>query len=149
LPDRWHYADYQARPELQEFKKLSGILWAKSMGKVANELLDLKLSPKHGKGAVATKVLQNQKYDWRIWHSRLEEYFPSSDYCYNNSNSFLAESSKITFVDPEQEQPVRVVMVPKTLKTPRVIAVEPACMQYAQQTLMQSMVREIGNDPFN
>jgi hypothetical protein len=39
----------------------------------------------------------------------------------------------VTFDTPELEQPVKVVLVPKTLKGPRVIAEEPCCMQYVQQ----------------
>jgi hypothetical protein len=43
-------------------------------------------------------------------------------------------------VSPEQEPPVKVIFVPKTLKTPRVIASESSVMQYAQQATMGWLV---------
>jgi hypothetical protein len=46
----------------------------------------------------------------------------------------------VEFVEPEDEAPVRVVFVPKTLKSPRVIAIEPVCMQYTQQSLLKFLV---------
>jgi hypothetical protein len=44
--------------------------------------------------------------------------------------------------------PVRVITVPKTLKTPRIIAVEPTAMQYAQQGLLASIRSAIKEDGF-
>jgi hypothetical protein len=45
----------------------------------------------------------------------------------------------VTFVEPEAEIPVKVIPVPKTQKTPRIIAIEPTAMQYAQQALNGSI----------
>jgi len=42
--------------------------------------------------------------------------------------------------------PVKVITVPKTLKTPRIIAMEPAHNQYAQQSLLEILVEELEND---
>jgi len=50
---------------------------------------------------------------------------------------------EIQILEPGQELPVRVVLVPKTLKTPRVIAIEPTAMQYVQQGLMRLFVSGI------
>jgi hypothetical protein len=52
-------------------------------------------------------------------------------------------------LEPGAEPPVRVVTVPKTLKTPRIIAIEPLCMQYTQQSLLQPMVKSIESDPMS
>jgi hypothetical protein len=43
---------------------------------------------------------------------------------------------------------VRVVFVPKTQKTPRVIAVEPVCMQYAQQAYSKELVDGLERSPY-
>lgn len=43
-------------------------------------------------------------------------------------------------IEEDAEDPVRVVSVPKTAKTPRIIAIEPSCMQYAQQSLLEKIV---------
>jgi hypothetical protein len=130
-----------------KFAQVSRLIWNPMFGTLTEKLVSRTLVPNHGTGAVATKVLPNQKYHWKQWHQRLEEFFPSSAFCYNNYSNFLERSSEIAYADPDTEQPVRVVFVPKTLKTPRVIAVEPACMQYAQQALMAELVDEIESAP--
>jgi len=43
-----------------------------------------------------------------------------------------------------EEEPVKVVLVPKTQKSPRVIAMEPVCMQYAQQAFKALLVEGLG-----
>jgi hypothetical protein len=42
---------------------------------------------------------------------------------------------RVEFLAPEDEPPVRLVDVPKTQTTPRLIAIEPTCMQYVQQAI--------------
>jgi len=42
-------------------------------------------------------------------------------------------SDRLTFSEPGAEVPVHVTAVPKTLKTPRIIAMEPTCMMFVQQ----------------
>jgi hypothetical protein len=48
---------------------------------------------------------------------------------------------------PGVEIPVKVITVPKTLSTPRIIAVEPTVMQYAQQGLHDSFFRAVNSLP--
>nr|URG15151.1 MAG: RNA dependent RNA polymerase [Leviviridae sp.] len=50
-----------------------------------------------------------------------------------------------TVVQEGDELPVRVTCVPKTLKGPRIIAIEPVCMQYAQQALSAYVYERIEN----
>jgi hypothetical protein len=128
---------------LTRFGEVSKILWGRVLQRSEQKITELLHVPNHGSGATSLKVPHNQKYVWREWHERLESYFPSSDFCYNNSMSFLEESSKLTYLSPERERPVRVVFVPKTLKAPRVIGIEPACNQYTQQSLMSTIVRDL------
>jgi hypothetical protein len=90
--------------------------------------------PRHGPGATAEKISGNSKFKWRRWHDRLEPYFPLVDTAFPLGTPVDAKELKLTTIVPEtEEQPVRVTPVPKTLKGPRIIAIEPACMQYAQQ----------------
>jgi len=106
--------------------------------------------PHHGPGATAEHILGNQKWSFRRWHKRLERV--GFRYLrFGRAQSYLGEigtSGTVRvqgvwpeMVEPEDEQPVRVVFVPKTQVTPRVIAVEPVCMQYAQQALKDKLVR--------
>jgi len=96
-------------------------------------------TPRHGPRATAEGYTSNEKYRHLRWHDRLEPYFPLVDNCFTNSigeiNFESEELEAITIVSAGDEQPVKVVTVPKTLKAPRIIAVEPACMQFAQQAI--------------
>jgi hypothetical protein len=119
-------------PEIlyNEFIAVSDVLWG-------NAFADFNLQnilPRHGPGATAERKSGNQKYVWQFWHDRLEPYFPLVDAGFPLGIPDTAEELKIVKIVPEdEEQPVRVVFVPKTLKSPRVIAIEPCCMQFAQQ----------------
>jgi len=113
------------------FCHVASVLWD-------NSLVNIDLAtviPKHGPGATAERVSGNRKYVWGLWHDRLEPYFPvlESTYCVSALES--EEFEKVTIISKDQEQPVRVTPVPKTLKGPRIIAIEPSCMQYAQQAI--------------
>ena len=97
------------------------------------------LVPRHGSGATADRLLGNEKFDVKQWTTRLERYFPYGEYAIPNWRYYY-RLDQIDFLEPGAERPVRVVFVPKTLKTPRVIAIEPTCMQFVQQAVMQSLV---------
>jgi len=131
--------------ECVNFLKISKLLWGNVLFSLEKEIMGI--VPNHGPGAVAERQLPNQKYVWTQWHSRLEPFFPASDFCYHNSEAWLEESPKVEFLSPDQEPPVRVITVPKTLKTPRIIAIEPKCMQYTQQALMRGLVSVLERHP--
>jgi hypothetical protein len=117
-----------------EFANVSFVLWHNAFAD-----FDLQtLIPRHGPGQTAEKKLGNEKYSWRYWHERLEPYFPLYENAYPlGMPSDARELQLVTMLSADQEIPVRVVQVPKTLKAPRIIAIEPACMQYTQQGLRE------------
>jgi len=116
--------------ETAKFLAVSRLLW----GSAFRDFVPSSAIPQHGPGATADRISGNQKFLWRRWHDRLEHYFPLVDNGYPLGIPESAEELEIVTIIPEQdEQPVKVITVPKTLKSPRVIAIEPACMQYAQQ----------------
>jgi len=115
-----------------KFISVSAVLW----DNMVRTLVLAEAVPHHGPGATADKLAGNSKYVWRRWHERLEPYFPLVGSGYPLGLPEDSEELKVvSLVPPEQEQPVRVVTVPKTLKSPRIIAIEPCCVQYAQQGL--------------
>jgi hypothetical protein len=132
--------------EMANFRLLSDILWT-NLGRS----IDLtRCNPRHGPGATAERISGNRKYRWQRWHARLEPLFPLVPTAYplaifRDDTRFeeREEIKNVTIVPEEEEQPVRVVFVPKTLKTPRVIAIEPVCMQYAQQALRSVLYSSI------
>lgn len=118
-----------------EFSRVSAALWD-------NLWTDFSLDdviPKHGPGNVAERLLGNEKYSWRRWHGRLEPYFPLLECAYSPTLGEMCtaaeELKNVEVISESEEDPVRVTPVPKTLKGPRIIAIEPACMQYSQQGL--------------
>lgn len=134
---------------LDDFERLSGILWSEVLGDISFRIWNHDLVPKHGPGATAERISGNQKYNLKQWHTRLQEYFPFD--MYGIPSPCIIEGreiwSKVEFVEPDAEPPVRVITVPKTLKTPRIIAIEPVCNQYIQQALMEAFVEKLESKP--
>jgi len=128
------------REDYAEFRYISSVLWDSCISSVQ---LD-ECRPKHGPGATAEHISGNQKYSWQRWHERLEPYFPII------GNGFplgippdSLELNNVTFIPEADEQPVRVVTVPKTLRGPRIIAIEPCCMQFAQQGIRDVLYKRL------
>jgi len=102
--------------------------------------------PRHGPGATADRLRGNAKFDQVEWPTRLDEWFPVGDFLLPNWR-FRSNLKRVKMLDPGAERPVRVTFVPKTALTPRVIAIEPTCMQYAQQAVMRALVPALEADP--
>lgn len=102
--------------------------------------------PRHGPGATTDGLVGNQKFTLAQWTERLEEYFPAGEFIIPNWRYYL--EAEPHFLTPEQEPPVRVTLVPKTLKTPRVIAIESTAMQYAQQAVLRALKDGIDQDDY-
>jgi len=103
-------------------------------------------TPRHGPGATADGISGNQKFLWQRWHDRLEPFFPLLGNAYSLGAYDSEVLEKLTIVPEDQEQPVKVVTVPKTHKGPRVIAIEPCCMQFVQQGIRDALYRVIESD---
>jgi hypothetical protein len=97
------------------------------------------LVPRHGPGATADRLRGNAKYSIRQWPLRLESMFPYGDYALPQLADH-DELDRVQFLEPGAEVPVKVTPVPKTDKTPRIIAEEPTGMQYLQQALCFQVV---------
>jgi len=125
--------------DIDRFTDLCHHLWG--------DLLPYKLcledtSPKHGPGSTAERISGNQKYVPLVWHDRLEPYFPLFHNAFSSESAIgSAEFENVTIVEAQKELPVRVITVPKTLKAPRIIALEPVCMQYTQQALSKLLMK--------
>ncbi len=128
--------------DLKAFATVSRVIWSDVLSGVPFGDPRPELIPKHGPGATAERVLGNAKYSSNRWHRRLNDLFPFDHYgnCFSVGQMEGAEGIDVDIIEPEDELPVRVVFVPKTLKTPRVIAIEPVCMQYVQQALLNHLV---------
>lgn len=105
------------------------------------------LIPKHGPGSTQEKVFGNQKFDPSNYSvsKTFERNFPLGEFFFNSEESYLNFDKEVKI--SVQSEPVRVVPVPKTLKTPRIIALEPVAKQYMQQALKSLVVDEIERNP--
>jgi hypothetical protein len=133
-----------SQEQVSDFSRVSQLLWSSVLSSVDREVFDGTIVPRHGPGATADRLKGNSKFNQHEWPSRLEAYFPQGEYLFPNWRLYDATYSNM--LEPGAERPVRVVSVPKTLKTPRIIAIEPTCMQYVQQGISEKLVSAIQND---
>ncbi len=136
-------ADISRRPqENEDFHRISRLLWADLFSAVDNSIANYEVLPKHGPGATADRLKGNQKFNQTEWTDRLEKVFPAGDFLLP-SWKYIDNLNHINWLEPGEERPVRVTLVPKTLKTPRIIAIEPTAMQYAQQGILEAFEKAI------
>lgn len=113
------------------FDVVAGILWS-GLEDSSGSLLG---SPgRFGSGATAERFKRNERYNALRWTERLEPFFPSSSFLVSRPD-LTDILDRIQFDSERDELPVRVVQVPKTLKTPRTISVEPSYMMLCQQSV--------------
>jgi len=135
---------------LRDFKRISSMLFGEALQKVDRDIYWGRLFPKHGPGAVADKLSSNAKWNLRTWTSRLQRAMPAETHLLPNRSFKWGDRlvGNVNVLEPGSEIPVRVITVPKTLKTPRIIAIEPAAMQYAQQAVLRNILSAIKEDGF-
>jgi len=136
---------------LEDFVRVSGMLYGEVFDKLERDLQFGRLIPKHGPGAVADRLTVNGKWNQRTWTTRLQQAGMSAE-------EFLIANQKpervsklreeLDILEPGAEMPVRVITVPKTIKTPRIIAIEPTAMQYVQQSLARGLLSALREDGF-
>jgi hypothetical protein len=119
-----------------DFKRVSDLLFRRLFSDMEIHIYDGDIVPKHGPGATADKLSGNSKYQLSTWTDRLEEIFPAGEFLIPNW-SFIDQYTDVNHLEPGDEIPVRVISVPKTQKTPRIIAIEPTAMQYVQQGVLE------------
>jgi hypothetical protein len=134
---------------VSDFKRVARLLFGTTFSRVDKLHAAGGLVPKHGPGATADRRRGNAKYSMSEWTSRLESGgFHSVDFLMPNQK-YWHRLTDVQFAEPGNERPSRVVAVPKTLKTPRIIAIEPTCMQYTQQAVAEPLVQSLENDSFS
>lgn len=118
-----------------DFQRISAMLFGKMFTEIDRKILFLEHMPRHGPGSTAERITGNRKYEQHTWPTRLDKYFPSREMLIPN-DKFISSLEEVDVLEPVDEIPVRIISVPKTLKTPRIIGIEPLAMQYAQQAIL-------------
>lgn len=133
-----HFRAHMSSMPWKEFQDVAFSVYGSLFNTLEKEVANFDLVPSHGPGAVADRLDHPERWEFPYWPERLEEVFPSWRYTRN-----LPEWGHVNIVSHNDELPVRVVAVPKTQSGPRIIAIEPSAMQYAQQALKASIAREV------
>nr|QDH86543.1 MAG: RNA-dependent RNA polymerase [Leviviridae sp.] len=131
--------------QYRDLERISSMLFGDVFSAIDREVYEGKIKPKHGPGATADKLMGNHKYRQGEWTLRLESIFSAFENLIP-SYRYIHSLDELEWLDPDAERPVRVITVPKTMKTPRIIAIEPTCMQYMQQGLMEKFVDYLESD---
>jgi hypothetical protein len=122
-----------------EFQRISDLLFSEVFTQMDRDVYYGYLLPRHGPGNTAERLSSNGKFRQRVWTRRLDRVFPIDRFLIPNHH-YIDELNEVDIREPGSELPVRVISVPKTMKTPRIIAIEPTCMQYTQQALLRSFL---------
>jgi hypothetical protein len=131
-----HIFDYS---KLQSFRRVSRIILSSITPSAIHEE---DLLPHHGPGSTFEKLIGNKKYFHKSfkWYQQLDKCFSQGLTTYP-SEEYL---SRCRLDNVEKSSPkVRVIHVPKTLKKPRIIAMEPVVMQMTQQSIKDFLVKRI------
>jgi len=132
-------ADKNLTPqEIEDFERICRLIYSGLFTDLDRKIYNGEAVPKHGPGSTADNTLGNKKYYWSTWTERLEFLFPAREFL--SSSYSLSSEHGLHWLTPGQEPPVKVITVPKTMKTPRLIAKEPVHMQYVQQALLEMIV---------
>nr|QDH87098.1 MAG: RNA-dependent RNA polymerase [Leviviridae sp.] len=134
--------------DLREFVSMSNMLYGGVFTELDRDIYSGRYLPKHGPGSTADGLLGNQKFRQAVWTKRLEKSGLSAGENLLPNWRFYDQLGGVDFLEPGAEVPVKVTLVPKTLKTPRVIAMEPTCMQYMQQAVLSRLLAHLGQDDF-
>ena len=137
--------------DTSNFIEVSDILYREIFDRVEALLLDDRVIFKHGPGATADGSFGAAKFTnlRSTWTARLEHAFPCSDFGFVNLHHYqdLCPDYDYAVVSPQEERPMRVTLVPKTQKTPRIIAMEPTAMQFVQQGILNLIDESIQVSP--
>lgn len=90
---------------------------------------------RHGPGAVADRRGYVNKYEFPRWSAKLEEWFP-----YRLCGTIASDTESTPL---NHEVSSRLIAVPKTAKSPRLIASEPTEHQWCQQAIRHFMVSKM------
>lgn len=144
---------------LRAVKRVVSLVFGPLLSNLDERIYQGDLVPKHGGGATADRKVGNEKWEQDEWTERLETLFPYVEYVLPNARfwehgqpgSFPSpydsvQTTPVRYLSPWDERPAKMVSVPKTHSTPRLIAEEPTCMQYVQQAIARPLMSLIERD---
>jgi hypothetical protein len=117
---------------------------------VLGEFLPQEHRFRHGPGAVSDlRTGRGYKYSFPNWSPRLNWMFPVEEYAFSSMSSLGSDDGQGPDRIPSREPASKLCVVPKTQKAPRLIAAEPTCNQWAQQSVRSFLTDSIAASPLN
>lgn len=133
--------------ELALFRTVSRNLLGSVLAEVEARLWSGDWRPRFSSGATADRESYNSRFTVRTWTERLQNVFPYWEDVVASPWEFITSTDEGTRYDGdpvsvlarEDEPSVKIALVPKTMKGPRIIAEEPSWVMYAQQGILHVM----------
>lgn len=98
--------------------------------------------PKHGTGRVSNLKRDQSKFDFRIWPRKLDLVFPYDRYAVSDLGYQLHLDDFAKYLR-NNEEPSKLIAVPKTMAGPRLIGSEPNYHQWIQQLVRNQIESRI------
>ena len=131
---------------IERFEKAAESLLGDYLRRVESKIWNKSWIPKHSGGALATRETSNGRWSNNTWTDRLQAVIPYWD----DLLTFPSESpDDVVVLARNEEPPAKLVLVPKTMKSPRVIVEEPCHMQYVQQGVFRAMSETLRESKFS
>ncbi len=131
---------------LRDFRDASRVLLAPYLAAVESRIWSGDWIPRHSSGALATRELYNSRHSFRTWTERLQSVLRWEDEVAVSYREIVDHVDDFSVLAPEHEPPSKVTTVPKTMKSPRIIAEEPVWNQFIQQGVLHVMT-EVLQEP--
>ena len=136
-------------PLMREFSAVSRHLLGDYLNTVERRIQSFSWTPRHSGGALATRESFNSRYANVTWTERLQSVLPWWDDMVFSPRQIVDEGHKVKVLERYREIPVRVTTVPKTMKGPRIIAMEPCWMQFVQQGVLHAMTEVLTEERYS
>jgi hypothetical protein len=132
-------------PLFPELQRMFTTLFWRPLRKLDQLVDSYSLNPQHGPGSTADRKVGNKKWEFSTWPARFEKdnIFPFREYALSR---YGLDEAAPSLTHEDDELPVRVIHVPKTLTSPRIIAMEPTCMMYMQKGVSSALESLLESD---
>ncbi len=100
----------------------------------------------HSSGALATGELYNERFTFNTTTERLNGILPFWEFIH--VSPFETHECPVVVLSHAEETPSRVAFVPKTMKSPRTIAMEPVWNMFFQQGIFRTMTLALESPKF-
>jgi len=99
------------------------------------------IHPGHGPGGVAEGYTRFERWDFRVWPSRAERWYPYHVYGSQSFQALCQQGAPVMV----KNSVTKCSLVPKDFKGPRLISSESAATQYLQQGQMKLLMQFVDN----